>query len=331
MDIKTFRDSPLSNDVVMALTHAAMAQSEWKTILTVCTPSDAVKDLLTLSELKHHSMYRGSTCTFDDALLTLYVNKKTNSISKDIHVLQECILYAKHKISETKVLTATDLIKINEAISTLDTKILEAENPQDLPPRLVNEIWGVLHDLYNPAKQYPLLLEAVIAVYRLLTLQQEWEFDLWVFFVLLETLYTESFEMFGISSQWLILVDPEKSICDYDIDHAIVLLLSIFENIWRYNSNTYLAVIDEERKIRETIQELSPKMYTDKVLATITNNICLNNTNFRDSTGVSHGTAVNYLKELERIGALSSVVNGRERLYFNKIICDFALEQWQVM
>ena len=331
MDIKTFRNSPLSHYVVTALTHAAMAQSEWKTILKVCEPSNAVRDLLTLSEIRYHSMYMGSTCAFDDALVALYVNKKTDSISKDIHVLQECILYAKHKISETKVLTAADLIKINEAISTSDTKILEAENPQDLPLGLVNDIWGILHDLYNPAKQYPLLLEVAIAVYRLSTLQQKWGFDLWVFCVLLETLYTESFEMFGISLQWLILVDPEKSLCDYDIDHAIVLLFSIFENIWRYNSNTYLAVIDEERKICETIQELLPKICTDKVLVAITKNIYLNNTSFRDNTGVSHGTAVNYLKELERIGVLSSIVNGRERLYFNKAICDFALEQWQVM
>ena len=328
MDVKTFRASPLSDQVVTSLTNAAMAQSEWKTILSICKPPDGTKDLLALSEIYHHTAYRGQACDFDDALFSLYTSKPTSSMSHDLYVLCECMRYAKHKVSKTNVLTATDLLKINSALIDSDTKILEYDDPPYIV--FVNDIWSILHDLYNPDKRYPLLLETVIATYRLLTLQPQWKVDLWTLRVLFEATYPEDLEISGISLQWLMLVDPEKPLSAYDMENAVLLLLSVFENIWKHNYVIYLAMRVKELELLNTLQDLLPKLREDRILSTITRNISLSNASFREKTGVSHGTAVNCLKEAENFGILFSKMNGRERLYFNKMICDFARKQLQV-
>jgi len=62
----------------------------------------------------------------------------------------------------------------------------------------------------------------------------------------------------------------------------------------------------------------------------LTSNICLSNKSFGYKAKVSHGTSVNYLKELERIGALYSIMDARERLYFNKAYYEFASKRLEV-
>ena len=329
MDAKTFRASPLSDQVVASLTHAAMAQSEWKAILTFCEPSDATKDLLALIELYHHATHNGLDCDFDDALLSLYTDKPTSRLAKDIHVLRECMSYAKHRVFEIKAITAADLLKINLALIDSDTTVLKNDNLSS--EILVNDVWSILHDLYNPDKRYPLLLKAAIAAYRLLTLQPQWKVDLWTLRVLFEAVYPEDLETSGISMQWLMLVDPEKSLSAYDTESAILLILSVLEGMWRKSSGIYLAIRNKESEILNTIHELLPKLRGDRILSALTRSVCLSNASFREKTGVSHGTAVNHLKDAESARVLYSKMDGRERLYFNKIICGFAREQMRVM
>ena len=284
-----------------------------------------------IDRMYYHAMHKSLDCDFDSTLLSFYTDKPINNIPNDIHVLRECIRYAKQKVFETKVLTAVDLLKINSTIVDSDKKILDDDNVPSAV--LVNDIWSILHDLYNPDKRYPLLLEAAVAAYRLLTLQLQWNVDLWTLCILLEAVFPEpeNLKITGISLQWLVRVDPEKPLSAYDAESAVLLILSIFESIWRYNCEIYLAMREKEKEIHNIIQNLSPKLYTSKVLAALTDNLCLSNISFRQKTGVSHGTAVNYLNELERIGVLYSQIVNKERLYFNKIFCDFAREQLQVI
>jgi len=297
--------------------------------MSVCKPSDATKDLLLLVELYHYATHKVLDCDFNNALLGLYTDKPTNIISKTIYVLRECMRYAKHRVSETEVLTAVDLLKINSALTDSETKALEEG---DIPSVvLVDDIWNILHDLYNPGKRYPILLETAIAVYRLLTLHPQWKVDLWTLCVLLDAVYPEQIKLSGISLQWLMLVDPEKPLSTYDAESAIVLLLSIFESVWRHNCKMFFVMREKELEILNTIHEFLPKLREDRILSVLTKSICLSNASFREITGVSHGTAVNHLKIAESVEVLYSTMDGRERLYFNKIICDFARELLRVM
>ena len=322
MNFKAFRDSPLSNPIINALVSAVNAQSKWQTLLSLRTPNDVLTDLLTIEELYYHSFHKGSCPDFEKVLRSYYSTQRVSDTSKEYQTLQECTLYAKHRISQNQVLTAADLLKINEVLTTLNAAQLADENiPYHI---LINDIWTILLDLYNPCKSCPVLLEIIIAVCRLLTLPPVLKINLWTLYVLLETMYPEIFKNTRLSLQWLLLVNPEEPLADYEPERLVLLLLEVFKNMWEDMYNTHFDLIDKEKDIQNIICGFSPSLQTDRVLSVLTSNICLSNKSFGEKAKVSHGTSVNYLKELERIGVLYSVMDGRERLYFNKAFCKFA-------
>jgi len=266
---------------------------------------------------------------FEATLISLYSNGVLCDLQDGIGILRSCVKYSKDRGSEIDILTAADILKINYALINSD---IEALNERELPVELsdhINSVWKILHDLYNPDRQYPLLLEFAIILYRLMTIQPCFKIDLWTLNILSAVVFPDELMLPYMSCQWMSLVNPRESLPDYTSTDAVLLILNIFKNAWSGSCRLYFALMEKEKEIRETVRCLLPKLHTDKILLTLTNHLYLNNSMFCEKVGVSTKTAINCLKELERSGILYSLRAGKEKIYFNKILCDFAHEQMQ--
>ena len=128
--------------------------------MSLRTPNDVLLDLLIIEELYYHVFHKGGCPDFEKVLQGYYSTQLVSDASKEYQALQECTLYANHRISQNQVLTAADLLKINEALTISNATILADEN---IPYRiLIDNIWSLLRDLYNPCKSCPILLQRLI-------------------------------------------------------------------------------------------------------------------------------------------------------------------------
>jgi hypothetical protein len=162
MTIQDFRFNSLSDQIINALISASQAFTEADTLLNEYAENKTpIKHMLLAFDVFY--CLHSTQPIIDDIYRSLFIPDKTSTIGKTIETYTACADYANEKVKATEVLTAGDLLLINETISTDNIEPFKTKNlPFDLQP-YVESVWPILHDLYGPQRQYPLLLETAVA------------------------------------------------------------------------------------------------------------------------------------------------------------------------
>ncbi|MCL1976244.1 MAG: hypothetical protein FWG61_08810 [Firmicutes bacterium] len=233
--------------------------------------------------------------------------------------------YAKNKVAMTEVLTAGDILKINCAIKTVSAEPLLADEGLADSEQLVESIWSILYDLYNPQRQYPLLLESAIVCYRLLTLPKTDSFTTQTLTILLSTVYQNEFAFNGLLRQWILSIDPKVHIASIDSIDALIQILGVFQSMWAYKTQLLRILKHRKAEIIHLINENFPSSKgTEQILTKL---LCIRRRDLSDRLQLSPKTVTKILKQLEQLNYLHSVKNWRETLYFNNFMIDTLKEQ----
>jgi len=151
-----FRANPLSDRIINALIEATQAFAEMDMLLIEYPKTKLVVTDILLSQ----DIYYGFSDAQPDLyqiVHSLYIPNQTNDVARTTKVITGCMAYAKSKIQEIDVLTAVDLLRMDEAIKTASLEPLLAEGYPAGLKQQIESIWSILHDLYGPRRQYVLL------------------------------------------------------------------------------------------------------------------------------------------------------------------------------
>jgi hypothetical protein len=184
-----------------------------------------------------------------DICFSLYIPNQEEVASRNVAVVNACVEYAQSKTRITDVLTAGDILKIDRAIKSSDIKPLTVDQGSDY----VEIVWAVLHELYEPQRQYPMLLESAIACYRLLTLSDSYQFHLLSLAVLLSTIYQNHLAFRGFTRQWILSTDPKLAVASMDLEDALLHILDVFRDMWKYTATLIHKLNSEKEKLPELI------------------------------------------------------------------------------
>ena len=193
MTISDFRSKSLSDKIILALIEATQAYTEMDTMLreypSVKLPLSDI--LLSLEIYYSHYDINPEICQI---VHSLYIYNNSIAIVGTARTITACIEYAQNKAKKTDILTAGDLIKINEAIKIASIAPLSEDEYLQNMEQHIKTIWPILHDLYGPQRQYTLFLEIAIAYYRLITLSEYCLLDLRTIAILLSTIRATAYE-----------------------------------------------------------------------------------------------------------------------------------------
>jgi len=159
LSIKDFRSSPLPDRIVFALIEATQAYSIMDTLINEYSTITPVLHDMLLSLDIYYDLYNIQP-DITDICIGLHIPTQENTASEYTSTILKCGEYAQSKAQITDVLTAGDILKIDRTIKSMDLKQLTA----DYDAYYVDAIWSILHDLYEPRRQYFIHLEAGYSV-----------------------------------------------------------------------------------------------------------------------------------------------------------------------
>ena len=271
-----FRCQPLSNRIVTALLEATEAYTTMNVLLKEYpTYAPLLTEILDILDIYHHIQNESLDVGVEQVVHEFYIPIPTSPVQQYVDVMQACTEYALKRIEFAEVLTAGDVLKINKAISDKDTRCLSVH---DVPPKLtsyIETIWKVLHELYNPKRQSPFLLETAFACYQLMVIFGNAWFRIETLVLLFSSLYQNNLAFSGMVRQWILTTDPKLSLSDLDMEDAIIHILTIFKNMWEHTINIIRAIISARVAVRETIQAQCPQLSSDDLIRLLGRRICI--------------------------------------------------------
>jgi hypothetical protein len=257
-----------------------------------------------------------------DICHALFISDKMSIVGSDIEIFKSCAAYAKNKAAETEVLTAGDVLKIDESVGTVCEEPLTLDKVSAYCEHLIEPIWSILHDLYAPERHYPLLLEAAIACYRLLTVLKEDIPALKTLMILLSTVYRNEFAFCGLIRQWSLFTNPRANFSSMNIVRAIAHILEVFQGMWTFTATLVRDINRKKVEISNYISGDFPPPVSTSISKLLSESMCVRRQYVLDSLQVSSKTATKYLNQLEQRSILHSTKNWRETLYFNNLLID---------
>jgi len=329
LKINDFRISPLSDKIVNALIEATQAHMKMDVLIN---EYPTIKPVLSdaLLSLDTHYGFFDIQPDIRKICHSLYVLGQTDTPSKIINIIAASMGYAQDKVQKTGILTAGDLLRIDEAIKTANSKPLAAGYCSIEDERKVETIWPILHDLYGPQRQYPLLLETAIACYRFLTFSVDSRIDLLSQAILFSTVHRNNLSFQGLHRQWILSTDPQISLASIDMEDALIHILYVFQRMWAYTTALVRKVNNKREEISQFIKASIPHQIPTEFYHLLTENICIRNRDVSKKLRISPKTAIKHLKMLELEKALYSVKSGREVFYFNNLLIDLLKESIEV-
>ena len=235
MTIEGFRLNPLPDCIIHVLLSATQAYAESYTLVNVYPEYRPLLCSMTLALDVYYQNYNKAPNKVD-ICHALFISDKMSIVGSDIEIFKSCAAYAKNKAAETEVLTAGDVLKIDESVGTVCEEPLTLDKVSAYCEHLIEPIWSILHDLYAPERHYPLLLEAAIACYRLLTVLKEDIPALKTLMILLSTVYRNEFAFCGLIRQWSLFTNPRANVSSMNIVRAIAHVLEVFQGMWTFTA-----------------------------------------------------------------------------------------------
>ena len=262
---------------------------------------------------------------------SLYIYDQNNVISRSINITNNCIEYVKNKLKQTYVLTGGDLFKIDRAIKSVSIVPLMPDDYSNDVKCQIESVWSILHNLYGPARQYPLLLETAIAIYCFLILSKECRVSMQTITILLATLYQNRCAFCGLHSQWALSTDPRLGFASMNIEDAITHILYVLKQMWVQTAVLTRGLKRKQEEITQVIIHTeSLRQISAGFNELLAENICIRNQDVSEKLCISNKTAIKNLKQLEQAKILYSIRKGREIYYFNRILLDLLSETTEV-
>ena len=264
----------------------------------------------------------------NDVCKALYIRQeKKSTLSKSIAVFENCLAYAKNKITETEVLTAGDILKIDDAIRIKGEEFLTPDLVPADCEQLIEHIWSTLYDLYSPQRQYPLPLEAAIACYRLLTLSKAKPLTLQTLTILFSTVCENELAFIGFARQWMLSTDPRVHIYSIDASDALAHLLEVFRCMWTYAATLIRIIKQKKTEISLCVSMTLPQYAPSGCSQVLSESLCIRNCDVSDRFDLSPKTATKYLRLLEQENIIYSVKNWRDVYYFSNLLIEVLKDQ----
>jgi|GEM_PF-3533925 len=318
------RTSPLSDKVINALIEATQTYTEMNTILneySIIRP--ILSDMLLLLDMYY--IFHGRQPDVYQIVHSLYISVESTDMDETINNINVCIEFAKNNVQKADILTAGDLLKIDESMKIVNIKPLRAKYSHKSDQQ-IEVIWSILHDLYGPQRQYTLILETAIAFYRLITLPEESSFNLQTITILFSNLYRNDFAFRGLHRQWILFADPRLNIDSMPVDDAIIHILYIFRQIWTSTTDIIRRLNRKREELSHSLQMGFRRKIPSAFFLMLTEKICIRNQDVIEKLEISKKTATKYLKILEQEKFLYSIKHGREVFYFNNELRNFFQE-----
>ena len=261
---------------------------------------------------------------------SLYVPGQTSSAAQLINTIAASSEYAQNKAHITCVLAAGDLLKIDEAITTTNVAPLTANYHSCGQELRIEALWPILHDLYGPQRQYPLILETAIACYQFLAFSEDDRISLLSQAILFSTIYRNSLAFQGLHRQWLLSTDPQITLSSMDTEDALVHILYVFQQMWEYKTELIRKLNNKRDEIIQFIEATFSRQIPVEFHQLLAGNMCIRNQDVTEKLRLSAKTAIKYLKMLEQENALYSIKSGREVFYFNNMLLDLLQQATEV-
>ena len=324
--VQDFRSNPLSDKIICAMISAIQAYTEMDVLVNEYPENKPLLSNMMLSLDVFYRRYNDQP-DIESICHALFISNKTSMISKTIEIATSCAEYAKNKVALTEVLTAVDILRVNSAIITSSTEPLLSEKLSNEYEKLVEPIWMILHDLYSPNRQYPLLLEAAIACFRLLTLFEMNTFSQQTMTILLSTVYENEFAFCGLLRQWVLSIDPRGHFSLVDITNALVSIIGVFQKMWAFTAMIMHIINGKRTEIADLIKSIFPQQISIGISSILSESMCIRKRETEDRLNLSSKTVTKLLTQLEQRNILHSVKNWRETLYFNNLMIDILRKQ----
>ena len=336
MTTQQFRLTPLSDRVTKSLISAAQAYAEMITLVKEYPENKRILSDMLLALDSYYNHYSMSP-SIDDICQMIYITDESSGVGRFIAAVSQCMEYAYNRISKTEVLTAGDILFINNAIRTEPIKVekpltrykMEVRPPlsgevSDNNEQIIECLWEILHDLYAPKQQYSFILEMAIAAYRMLTLLGM-HISLQTFTILFSVVCRNELAMYGLVRQWTLFTDPIVSVSSMDTESALSHILDIFQGVWEYTSSLMRIINKRKTEISRLLSvELHQHASVGQLLM---ESICVTKRDVIRNLHISPNTAKKYLTQLEKRDILRPVKNWREIAYFNNLMIATIKEQ----
>lgn len=317
MSVKDFRTNPLPDNIICALIDATAAYANMDALLTEYPSIKAVLTDMLLSLDIYYDLYK-LKLNPADICLGLYILDKESVEDKRISVMRSCIEYAQSKVQITGILTAGDILKIDKSIENSSVEQLTVDEHSDM----IGAIWSILHDLYGPQRQYPLLLETAIAYYSFLSLPDAHRLSLRALSILFSVVHQNGLAFRGISMHWTLLTAPRLNIISMGVENALIHILNVFQQMWTYTAALIRKLNDKRKEITQFLELTCPQQASAGFSMLLSESICIRNKDVSSRLRISNKTVIKHLKQLEQEKILFSIKSGREIFYFNNMLFD---------
>ena len=162
MTIQDFRTNPLSNKIVDSLLSATEAYAQADALINEHKKIMPIINHMLLALDIYYSFYNVQPM-IGDICHGLYIPNNGSAFNRNVEIYNACTEFAKKKVFSTGVLTAGDLFRIDNAIKSKEAGSVSLESVSCNSEAQLESIWTVLHSIYGPQRQYPLVLETAIA------------------------------------------------------------------------------------------------------------------------------------------------------------------------
>ena len=324
-----FRNNLLSDKIVCALINATESYTKMDVLLNeFSSTQSALSDFLLSLDVYYNFFY-----TKPDILqicINLYIRDQSSDTTGIVDVISKCTKYANNKAQTTDVLTAIDLFRIDRAISTVSTAPLMEDGSSIVPEYNIEAVWTILHNIYGPQRQYPILLETSIAIYKLCLFSSEYCFNIQTLIIFLSILYKSKFAFQGLHRQWTLSTDPRLDFNTMADEDAIIHVLSVFQQMWEHSATLIRSINYKRDEISKLIRIEPFRQLSAGFSELLAENVCIRNQDVTEKLCISSKTAIKNLKQLEQEQILIAAKKGREIFYFNNLFLDLLKQSIEV-
>jgi len=158
------------------------------------------------------------------------------------------------------------------------------------------------------------------ACYSLLTFSDKPPFNLETLSILFSSIYKSNIAFDGLLRQWTLSTDPRINLLSMDVEIALVHILEVFKEMWKYIVTLIHIVNQKKDDILKRISVDFPKYAATGVGQYLSECLCVRNRDVLNNLQLSPKTVIKYLKQLEEGQVLTSAKSGREVFYFNNTL-----------
>ena len=327
-------------DIFEQLVNATESLGILKGTLNKLPNPNIILNVITLKEAKESSEIENIITTYDELYKEMILKDKSNPNAKEVLNYRSAINLGNRLVQEKNMITTNMINEIHHLIEPNKgdirrqggTVIMNTKTGEILhiPPQNYEEIIEYLKNLEEfinlEDKINPLIKMALIhlqfemihpyydgngrtgRVLNLMYLKLSDKLDIPI-------LYLSKYIIENRNEYYNLLNRAGKS--EENILEFIIYMLKAIEKTSKYTLTLIDNIIEAMENTKKTLKEKLPKIYSKDLLELLFFEFYTKNEYIRNKLDISRQTATTYLKQLEKVGILSSEKIGKEIIYKN--------------